>query len=213
MRNRIIVGFLLLAVLVVGYFSLNNSQLPDAKPMPKLNYAEEIAKYRSEKNEYLKTAKDSPVYEEDRLTFKGLRYFEPDTAFRVKAFVSKYETSIGIPIEMTHGKPEFYKPYGNAIFSIKGQECRLMLFKSEESQTIFVAFKDQTSNKESYGGGRYIEIPRKSLKNDSLVIDFNYCFNPFCNYNPTYSCPIPPKENNLPIAILAGEKRFSYLDK
>ena len=210
MRNRIIILALVLVLGLIGYFSLYTNKTENVQPIQKLNYTAEIQKYRSEKNEYLKTAKDSPVYEEDRLDFKGLSYFDADTAYRVRAYIAKYETSIGIPIEMTHGKPEFYKPFGNAIFSVKGQECRLILFKSEESQTIFVAFKDLTNNKLTYGGGRYIEIPRKSIKNDSLVIDFNYCFNPFCNYNPTYSCPVPPRENNLPIEILAGERVFSY---
>ncbi len=212
MRNKIIFLGLLLVVIIIAYVSLQteNSTKESIKEVP-VNYFAALAQYRSQKDSFLRKDKQSPIYEEDRLNFKGLRYFEPDTTFIVKARISKFETSLGIPISMTHGKPEFYKPYGNALFELKGQEYKLMLFRSEADTQLFVAFKDLTSNKESYGGGRYIEIPIKNIKDNTLVIDFNYAFNPFCNYNPTFSCPIPPPENNLDIAILAGEKLFSYL--
>ena len=70
--------------------------------------------------------------------------------------------------------------------------------------SLFVPFTDLTNGKETYGGGRYmdVEIP----EGDSIVLDFNKAYNPYCAYSTNYSCPIPPKENDLPISINAGLK-------
>ncbi len=72
---------------------------------------------------------------------------------------------------------------------------------------LFLPFTDLTNGNGTYGGGRYIdlEIP----KGDTMVIDFNKSYNPYCAYNGKYSCPIPPKENDLNIAIKAGVKNYS----
>jgi hypothetical protein len=70
---------------------------------------------------------------------------------------------------------------------------------------LFVPFTDETTGKETYEVGRYIDI-ECSPEDDSVIIDFNRAYNPFCAYNPRYSCPLVPQENHLPVRLEAGEK-------
>jgi uncharacterized protein (DUF1684 family) len=71
---------------------------------------------------------------------------------------------------------------------------------------LFLPFSDLTCGKESYIGGRYIDL--KIPTSDTILIDFNTAYNPYCAYNHKYSCPIVPLENDLPVAINAGVKKF-----
>jgi hypothetical protein len=82
-----------------------------------------------------------------------------------------------------------------------------MLELSQDTNALFIPFRDETCGKESYGGGRYIdcEIPASG---DKVMIDFNKAYNPYCAYNHSYSCVIPPEENRLTVRIEAGEKAF-----
>lgn len=73
---------------------------------------------------------------------------------------------------------------------------------------LFIPFTDETNVGETYGGGRYIDLKMGDIQNGMVVLDFNKCYNPYCAYKEGYACPIPPRENSLPIAIPAGEKRF-----
>jgi uncharacterized protein (DUF1684 family) len=71
---------------------------------------------------------------------------------------------------------------------------------------LFCPFKDKTNGKQSYGAGRFLDFEEKDLEN--MVVDFNYAYNPYCAYNSNFSCPIPPLENHLEIAVMAGEKAW-----
>jgi uncharacterized protein len=82
----------------------------------------------------------------------------------------------------------------------------------EYADLLFVPFKDLTSHTETYGGGRYIDIP--TPKDKMVILDFNLAYNPNCAYGgEKWNCPIPPSENTLKIAVTAGEKRFAYSGK
>jgi hypothetical protein len=74
----------------------------------------------------------------------------------------------------------------------------------EDVEYLFIPFYDKTSGDVTYGGGRYVEP--EMLDNTTIEIDFNMAYNPYCAYNHTYRCPIPPGDNNLDVSILAGEK-------
>jgi len=73
---------------------------------------------------------------------------------------------------------------------------------------LFIPFTDNTSGNESYGGGRYLDYKISDIKNNKLLLDFNKAYNPYCAYTTGYNCPIPPAENDLKVAIKAGEKAF-----
>ncbi|MEP6676718.1 MAG: DUF1684 domain-containing protein [Ferruginibacter sp.] len=99
-------------------------------------------------------------------------------------------------------------------FKIRDTALTLTVYRSLETlpapykDYLFIPFTDITSGNTSYGGGRYIDVEKKDIKNNQLDLDFNKAYNPYCAYTTGYNCPIPPRENNLAIEILAGEKDY-----
>lgn len=76
----------------------------------------------------------------------------------------------------------------------------------EQGPSLFIPFRDQTSGQETYGSGRYIDLAENT--SGIYTLDFNRAYNPYCAYNDTYSCPLPPAENTLAVPIRAGEKKY-----
>jgi len=107
-------------------------------------------------------------------------------------------------------RPEYVK-YGEVYFNLLGREYKLNVYQSQEllaqqqyKDYLFIPFRDSTSGRETYGGGRYIDVNIPS--GDSLMIDFNKAYHPYCAYTEGYNCPIPPKENFINIPVKAGVK-------
>lgn len=150
---------------------------------------------------------------EDFRTFKELDFYPIDEKYIVNArFVRTPDEKPFLMPTTTTRTPEYVK-YGEAHFSIDGKDFVLSLFKNTEPYNepgyedyLFLPFTDLTSGDGSYGGGRYLD--QRIPEGDTFVIDFNKAYNPYCAYNPKYSCPIPPKENDLLIRIEAGVKNF-----
>ena len=171
------------------------------------NYAE----LRKAKNEFFKEDADSPLLDEDKGGFSELRYFEPDSKYKFTGPIQKYEEQeIVEMLTSTSDLRKFYK-YGYFKFKVDGNDYSIQLYK-EVSQnvsgvsTYFVPFKDLTNGSETYPAGRYLDIPIS--ESGIITIDFNIAYNPYCTYSPLYSCPLPPFENHLKVAIEAGEKDF-----
>ena len=108
--------------------------------------------------------------------------------------------------------PEYVK-YGEVVFTIDGTEFKLSVYQSPDimknpgyEDYLFIPFTDKTNGNETYEVGRYIEF--RIPKSEDVIVDFNQCYNPYCSYSARFSCPIPPAENDLPIEIPAGEKKF-----
>lgn len=155
----------------------------------------------------------TPLTPEDFKNFKGLEFFPVDTAFHVVAeFVrSPLETPFQMPTT-TDRKP-YYVKYGEVYFSLKGKEYKLDLFQNLELKTnpeykdyLFAPFTDMTNGETTYGGGRYLDV--RIPKENTMILDFNKAYNPYCAYNGKYSCPIPPEENHLELKVTAGVKKF-----
>lgn len=104
-----------------------------------------------------------------------------------------------------------YLEYAFAEFELNGESCKLLILEIMEEGpyrgTLFLAFADATSANETYGAGRYLDV-KKVPGASSVILDFNQAYNPYCAYSEKYSCPFPPKENILKIAIQAGEKKY-----
>ena len=107
-----------------------------------------------------------------------------------------------------------YKKYGEIKFKIHGKKFKLNIYQNQRlmnnklyADHLFLPFTDLTNGDESYGGGRYIDLTKPSA--NTMIIDFNKAYNPYCCYNSRYSCPIPPKENHLNIKVKAGVKAFN----
>ena len=105
----------------------------------------------------------------------------------------------------SNGSQAIYQRVGWFAFTVDGQAQRLAGFAREgvgQPESLFVPFKDASSAKTTYGGGRYLEA---EFSGDTVTANFNFAHSPYCAYSEGWSCPIPPKENWLTTAILAGE--------
>lgn len=172
-----------------------------------------VEKFQKELNAEYADAKTSPLTVEDLATFKSLDFYAINEKFFVIAdFIrTKDEKPFGMPTS-TDRKPLYVK-YGEAHFTIDGKSFKLAIYrnielskKKEYSDYLFLPFSDLTSGNESYIGGKYIDM--KIPTGDTITIDFNTSYNPYCAYNHKYSCPKVPLENDLNVAIKAGVKKF-----
>lgn len=169
-------------------------------------YAEDILAGRLEKDEEFKHSEDSPLTDEQKPIFKTLSYFPVAEKYKVRAEYHKNRREQIVKIVITDGSQREYYVHGNAHFHLEGKELDVTVYKpvKEEAEYLFIPFYDITSADVTYGGGRYVEP--LILEDGALEIDFNLAYNPYCAYNHTYRCPIPPQENSLNVSILAGEK-------
>lgn len=142
-------------------------------------------------------------------------FFEPDSNYVVNASVQRLENSDTLTMLTVNGKQKQYIKYAYLHFELQGEQHKLMLFQSVRLMNnpiyrnyLFLPFYDESNGSSTYGGGRYIELSSMEIEGNQLRLDFNRCFNPYCAYTTGYSCPIPPEENSLTIAILAGEKAY-----
>lgn len=202
-RNRfLLVGLFLIMLTIIYYsfFDAGNTDTPSvANPE---TYRMEVAQKRKDKEEFFRTSTESPF--KDKTGFKSLTYFNPDPDYRVSARLEPFADKKKSIVRMTDGSEEVYENYAHAVFTLQDELCRLLVLK--HGNTLSILFKDQTSGKETYGGGRYIDLTTDDAKENRLLIDFNEAYNPYCAYNHEYACPLPPAENTLPIAVRAGEK-------
>ena len=153
----------------------------------------------------------SPLSADAKKEFKGIHFFPVDTAFIVKAvFVrTKGEKIFEMPTSGSVTKK--YVKYGEAHFTINDKPYKLNVYQSislakqrQYRNYLFIPFRDATSGKETYGGGRYIDLTIP--QNDTMIINFNKAYHPYCAYTEGYNCPIPPRENYIPVKIEAGVK-------
>lgn len=171
-----------------------------------------IAFQKEINSEYADSTK-SPLLKKDLKEFKSLDFYPIDEKFFVNAKFIRTPNEKPFEMPTTTTRKPMYVKYGEAHFTIDGKSFKLNIYQSQDlkkmekyKNSLFLPFTDRTSGVESYGGGRYIdlEIP----EGDSIAIDFNTAYNPYCAYNHNYSCPIPPQENDLNIEIKAGVKKF-----
>lgn len=142
--------------------------------------------------------------------FEGLAYFEVDSNYRMIAIFTKNKGKRFKMPTSTDREP-IYRRYGYFDFLIDGKTQRLTVYQNmalrkqkDYKNYLFIPFRDATSGKESYGGGRYLDVQIPIGK--TIILDFNLVYNPYCVYSHRYSCPIPPEENTLTVPIRAGEK-------
>jgi uncharacterized protein len=148
--------------------------------------------------------KNSPV----RTSFKGIDYFPADPKWRVTATFVPYDTPKKVAVPTVLGTTDMMDAPGLVTFTIDGRALSLQpVVEDPKEPTLFFIFKDGTSAKETYGAGRflYADMP----KDGRVVLDFNQAYNPPCAFTPYATCPLPPKENWLPIRVEAGEKTYA----
>lgn len=142
-----------------------------------------------------------------RVHFKGLEYFPVDQKWRFEAKFVPYTPMKKIPIINILGMEEDMNSPGALLFSVDGREYRLETVLEDGETDYFVMFADQTSGKQTYGAGRFMYV--KPPVDGITVLDFNKSYNPPCAFSPYATCPLPPPENRLPLAIAAGEFKYA----
>ena len=191
-----------LAVIIIFIYSFNSTSSSG------IAYPDKIQQYRIEKNEFMKSSSESPLTKDQKSGFTGLNYFPVNEKLKIKADFEPSETSDYRILPMSKGEQQEYKVHGHAVFQLNNSIYRLVVFKSadENEDALFLPFFDTSNEVTTYGGGRYLE-PELVNKN-TILLDFNYAYNPYCAYSPDYICPLPPLENRLSANINAGEKMY-----
>lgn len=145
--------------------------------------------------------------EEKRFKFKGLKYFNIDSKYKVTGTVESPSTeSDSILINDIAGIQTMYKIEAIIKFEFEGKKHDLIAFDGGKDK-YFVIFSDQTNDKETYGGGRFLYVGKPLAGSSFVKIDFNKAFNPPCAFTNFATCPIPPPQNHLNFNIKAGEKK------
>ena len=170
-------------------------------------------KFQTELNKSYADSLKSPLMKEDLKQFKGLDFFSINEKYIVEATFIRTKKEKPFGMKTTTSRTPLYKKYGELHFEIDGKALKLNVYQNVDlnkkpgyEDYLFLPFSDLTCGKESYIGGRYVDM--KIQKGKTWIIDFNKAYNPYCAYNYEYSCPIVPLENDLNIEILAGVKKF-----
>ena len=172
--------------------------------------------YQQKLNASYKDATTSPLKKKDLKNFNGLDFFAVDSSFIVTANLTRIENAPVFEMATTTDRKPLYKEYGLLRFNINGQDLELTIYQSQDDlrdekykDYLFLPFTDNTSGNESYGGGRYMDVMITDIKDDNTIeLNFNNTYNPYCAYNYDYSCPLTPRKNHLDIEVKAGIKAF-----
>ena len=177
-----------------------------------------LASFRHGRDDLFRTHPQSPIEPEERESFAGLRYFPHDPEYRVQA---RFEPADGSELVIDTGGEDGavrYRRAGLLTFQLAGSACRLtVLSLVQYAGGLFVPFRDSTSGRETYGGGRYLFDTAKDTDGlvleitpgvSDVVIDFNCAYNASCAYSPRWACPLAPPENYLKVPVRAGELTY-----
>lgn len=169
-----------------------------------------IKKFQKELNAEYLNPKETPLRGNNLKQFKKHPFFPINLKYRVTAQFIRTENPVPFELPTSSGKFKQYQEYGKATFELDGQSFTLTLYQSLDlmkmekyKDYLFLPFRDLTNEKETYGGGKYMDL--KIPTGNEIVLDFNQSYQPYCAYNAfDYNCPIVPEENKLPIKIEAG---------
>lgn len=171
----------------------------------------DISRFQKELlHEYANDA-TSPLSADAKKKFKGIHFFPVDVQYVVTAKFTRTEGEKVFEMPTSGSISKQYVKFGEARFTIQQKEYKLNVYQSislasqrQYRDYLFIPFRDATSGKETYGGGRYIDITIPQT--NTVVINFNKAYQPYCAYTEGYNCPIPPRENFVPVKIEAGVK-------
>ncbi|MEP6464942.1 MAG: DUF1684 domain-containing protein [Parafilimonas sp.] len=157
------------------------------------------------------TASTTPLSAKAKKTFKGINFFPFSTNYVVTAKFVRTPNEKSFQMSTSGGIRKTYIKYAEVFFAIGGKPYKLGVYQSQDliksddyKDYLFIPFTDATNGNETYEGGRYIDL--NIPKGNTVVINFNKAYHPYCAYTDGYNCPIPPQENTLPVKIEAGVK-------
>lgn len=171
-------------------------------------WEEELLTERRMKDEFMARHPESP-FVGGRVPFHPLRYFPPDPRLRVAATLRRRPVPEEAYLRTNRDNQAVMRYLGDLELRLAGRSVRLRVYHAGEGvgTSAFVPFRDRTSGRESYGPGRYLTLELNEA--DEYELDFNRAFNPYCAYTDDYECGFPPAENDLPVAVRAGEMAWA----
>ncbi len=164
---------------------------------------EALAAERAERDRFMAEHYASPIPEEHVEAFTGLRWFDPDPAWRLTGAWDPLD-SPKVPVPTSSGGEMAYTQLGTVSLEVAAKTYLLAVYDDGDGGP-FVPFRDATCGTDSYAGGRYVAV---SGLPDEAILDFNRAHNPFCAYDEDFVCPLPPSANWLACAVPAGEMDY-----
>ncbi|GGG97011.1 hypothetical protein GCM10011416_13680 [Polaribacter pacificus] len=172
-----------------------------------------LTEFQIELNNEYKDASKSPLKKADLKNFTGLEFFPINENVKVTAHLERVPDSDFFFMKTTTDRLAEERVYGILTFKIEGKEYKLNIYQGKQlmrtkgfQNYLFLPFTDKTNGVSSYYGGRYMDL--RIPEGDSIELDFNKAYNPYCAYNEKFSCPIVPKENHLDYEMKAGVMAF-----
>jgi uncharacterized protein (DUF1684 family) len=200
---------LLILVLFLPISPLLAQNTATAPSLSVIDHAREVAAFQQAQNAKYRDPARSPLPPAMRQEFRKLPFFPTNYAARVEGRFVPDSVQPVFAMQTSTSRQPMYRKYGKVHFVLAGQALTLTLYQAvnpaqegDSPNYLFLPFTDRTNGHGSYGGGRYIDVPIPT--GTAMWVDFNLSYNPYCAYSPQYSCPVPPAENRLPVAIKAG---------
>ncbi|MCI4669150.1 MAG: DUF1684 domain-containing protein [Bacteroidia bacterium] len=189
--------------LAVGALFLAVIMFQQANNFTSKTFILEVEEKREKKDLQFQNDPESPIPQDKKNSFAGLKYYPPKEKFSLEAAWVTPEEVDTLRLLTTSGKLREFLDAGKLVFELDEKKYQLTAFEyiGTDEQVLFVPFTDETTGQFTYGGGRYLDITIK----EGWRLDFNDAYNPYCVYNEDFSCPIPPRENHIDTRILAGE--------
>lgn len=205
LSKRIIVVFFLI-VEALSITSCGKTYTPEQK-----EYIASVENSRKEKDEWMMNDPASPFRQDSTVHAAPLKYFPVDPDFAFQSTLVEFAAKDTVIIFGTKGEARNVEKFGYVVWNFTGTERRINVYRAISRKGIeyySIWFTDRTTNKETYGVGRYIDFTKDPDPTFLYTIDFNLAYNPYCAYSAKFSCAIPAKEDYIDIAITAGEKKF-----
>lgn len=197
-------------ILLITFLVISFSSCSQEKP---LTHTEEIEQFQYELNVEFSDKETTPLTGKDFKKFKQLAFFPINESYKVIAEFERTEDAPVFEMQTSTDRKPLYVQYGIAHFTLDGKKYSLRIYQNQKLlldpeyvDYLFLPFNDLTNGNETYDAGRYLDL--SIPKGNTIVIDFNKAYNPYCAYNDRYSCPIPPRENDLQVEIKAGILAF-----
>ena len=168
----------------------------------------ELADFRKSKDHYFGQHHHSTLTPEQHGRFSGLAYYPENSELQFALAIDELPDQEKEIIEMatSTGDSQPYIRWRTISFLVSGQTATLTVYRGEDGEEFFLPFGDMSSGETSYSEGRYVDLVPGN--HGRFLVGSNYAYNPYCAYNPNWSCPIPPVENRLTVTIAGGEKSF-----
>ncbi len=184
-------------------------------PEDSTRIVKEILAHRSGVDSSFRSDPQSPFVRDTSIRFTGIKWFHPNLKYYFTSKLGKYERPETVQVYGTKGDARYYIKYGYFTFDLDGESYKLNAYKFTADNSLRSAiykkylsvwFTDETTGKETYHVGRYLDVGEENNDSNHLyTLNFNNAYNPYCAYSSLYSCAVPRREDHLPVAVRAGE--------